>query len=74
LLLEVELPGPHASIWRFRQMIKKLGLSAALLSETNRQLDALGLIVSAVRWLTRRWSPRRSNIQPMERENAPNPT
>jgi transposase, IS5 family len=30
----------HASIWRFRQTIDKLGLS-----ETNRQLDALGLIV-----------------------------
>ena len=35
----------HASIWRFRQTIDKLGLSAALLAETNRQLDALGLIV-----------------------------
>jgi transposase, IS5 family len=35
----------HASIWRFRQTIDKLGLSAALLSEPNRQLDALGLIV-----------------------------
>ena len=54
MLLEVELPGPHASIWRFRQTIEKLGLSAVLLSETNRQLDALGLIVRAVRWLTRR--------------------
>ncbi len=36
--------GPR-SIWRFRQTIDKLGLSAALLAETNRQLDALGLIV-----------------------------
>ncbi len=44
LPLEVETPD-HASIWRFRQTIEKLGLSAALLSETNRQLDALGLIV-----------------------------
>ena|SRR5580704_7833170 len=44
LPLEVETPD-HASIWRFRQTIDKLGLSAALLSETNRQLDALGLIV-----------------------------
>jgi transposase, IS5 family len=35
----------HASIWRFRQTIDKLGLSVALLGETNRQLDALGLIV-----------------------------
>jgi IS5 family transposase len=35
----------HASIWRFRQTIDKLGLSAALLSETNRQLDARRLIV-----------------------------
>src|SRR5271156_5743604 len=44
LPLEVETPD-HASIWRFRQTIDRLGLSAALLSETNRQLDALGLIV-----------------------------
>jgi hypothetical protein len=43
LPLEVDTPD-HASIWRFRQTIDKLGLSAALLSETNRQLDALGLI------------------------------
>ena len=44
LPLEVETPD-HASIWRFRQTIDELGLSAALLAETNRQLDALGLIV-----------------------------
>ena len=44
LPLEMETPD-HASIWRFRQTIDKLGLSAALLAETNRQLDALGLIV-----------------------------
>ena len=44
LPLEMEMPD-HASIWRFRQTIDKLGLSAALLAETNRQLDALGLIV-----------------------------
>jgi IS5 family transposase len=44
LPLEIDTPD-HASIWRFRQTIDKLGLSAALLSETNRQLDALGLIV-----------------------------
>jgi IS5 family transposase len=45
LSLEVETTD-HASIWRFRrQTIDKFGLSAALLSETNRQLDALGLIV-----------------------------
>ena len=44
LPLEVETPD-HASIWRFRQTIDKLGLSAALLLETNRQLDALDLIV-----------------------------
>jgi IS5 family transposase len=42
--LEVETPD-HASIWRFRQTIDKLDLSAALLAETNRQLDVLGLIV-----------------------------
>lgn len=44
LPLEVETPD-HASIWRFRQTIDKLGLSGALLAETNRQLDALGLVV-----------------------------
>jgi transposase, IS5 family len=44
LPLEMETPD-HASIWRFRQTIDKLGLSAALLAEANRQLDALGLIV-----------------------------
>ena len=35
----------HASISRFRQTIDKLGLSLALLAETNRQLDARGLII-----------------------------
>jgi IS5 family transposase len=40
---EVETPD-HASIWRFRQRIDKLGLSASLRVETNRQLEALGLI------------------------------
>src|SRR5271154_2707583 len=44
LPLEAETPD-HASIWRFRQTIEELGLSPALLAETNRQLDALGLIV-----------------------------
>ena len=44
LPLDVETPD-HASIWRFRQTIDKLGLSAALLAEVNRQLDALGLVV-----------------------------
>jgi IS5 family transposase len=44
LPLEAETPD-HASIWRFRQTIDKLSLSAALLLETNRQLDVLGLVV-----------------------------
>jgi transposase, IS5 family len=44
LPLQADTPD-HASIWRFRQTIDKLDLSAVLLSETNRQLDALGLIV-----------------------------
>jgi IS5 family transposase len=44
LPLQADTPD-HASIWRFRQTIDKLDLSAILLSETNRQLDALGLIV-----------------------------
>ena len=44
LPLDAETPD-HASIWRFRQAIDQLGLSGRLLAETNRQLDALGLIV-----------------------------
>jgi len=44
LPLDMETPD-HASIWRFRQTIETLGLSAALLAETNRQLDALGLMI-----------------------------
>jgi IS5 family transposase len=35
----------HASIWRFRQTIDKLGLSTKLLAEVNRQLEALGLVI-----------------------------
>ena len=42
--LDCETPD-HSSIWRFRQMIDKLGLSEKLLEEVNRQLDARGLIV-----------------------------
>ena len=42
--LDEETPD-HASIWRFRQRIDKLGLSEKLLAEVNRQLDARGLIV-----------------------------
>ena len=37
LPLDVETPD-HASIWRFRQTIDKLGLSTKLLGEVNRQL------------------------------------
>jgi transposase, IS5 family len=44
LPLEMETPD-HASIWRFRQAIETLGLSAALLAETNHHLDALWLII-----------------------------
>src|SRR5271155_4794679 len=44
LPLEAETPD-HASIWRFRQTLEKLGLSAALLFETNRPLRALRPIV-----------------------------
>ena len=44
LPLDMETPD-HASIWRFRQAIDKLGLSTKLLAEVNRQLDALGLII-----------------------------
>src|SRR3984957_5872367 len=35
----------HASIWRFRQTIDKLGLSTKLLAEVNRQLDARGFVI-----------------------------
>jgi transposase, IS5 family len=44
LPLEAGTPD-HASIWRFRQTIDKLGLSAGLLAEVNRQLDRLGFVV-----------------------------
>ena len=44
LPLDRETPD-HASIWRFRQTIDRLGLSEALLAEGNRQLDARGLVV-----------------------------
>jgi IS5 family transposase len=44
LPLDMETPD-HASIWRFRQTIDKLGLSTQLLAEVNRQLDALGLVI-----------------------------
>jgi IS5 family transposase len=44
LPLDVETPD-HASIWRFRQTIDKLGLSVALLAEVNRQLDARGFVI-----------------------------
>jgi transposase, IS5 family len=44
LPLDVETPD-HASIWRFRQTIDKLGLSTKLLGEVNRQLDALGFVI-----------------------------
>jgi hypothetical protein len=42
--LEVETPD-RASIWPFRQMIDKLGLSAVPLVEVNRQLDARGFVI-----------------------------
>jgi IS5 family transposase len=44
LPLDMETPD-HASIWRFRQTIDRLGLSTQLLAEVNRQLDALGLVI-----------------------------
>ena len=44
LPLDMETPD-HASIWPFRQTIDKLGLSAALLAEVNRQLDARGFVI-----------------------------
>ncbi len=44
LPLDMETPD-HASIWRFRQTIDKLGLSAALLAEVNRQLEARGFVI-----------------------------
>jgi IS5 family transposase len=44
LPLEVGTPD-YSSIWRFRQTIDQVGISAVLLAGTNRQLDALGLNV-----------------------------
>jgi transposase, IS5 family len=57
----------HASIWRFRQTIDKLGLSATLLAEANRQLDALGLIVESGTLVDATLFRRpRSSIRPSE--------
>ena len=39
IALDAETPD-HSSIWRFRQLVGKLGLSEKLLAEVNRQLDA----------------------------------
>src|SRR5580700_3178102 len=44
--LDRETPD-HASTWRFRQTIDKLGLAQSLLAEANRQLDARGLIIKS---------------------------
>jgi IS5 family transposase len=44
LPLDMETPD-HASIWRFRQTIDKLGLAMKLLAEVNRQLDARGFVI-----------------------------
>ena len=44
LPLDMETPD-HASIWRFRQTIDKLGLSTKLLAEVNGQLDARGFVI-----------------------------
>ena len=44
LPLDRETPD-HASIWRFRQTIDKLGLATKLLAEVNRPLDALGFVI-----------------------------
>jgi IS5 family transposase len=44
LPLDMKTPD-HASIWRFRQTIDKLGLSVALLAEVYRQLDARGFVI-----------------------------
>src|SRR4051794_41473942 len=35
----------HSSIWRFREQLAGRGLTAKLLAEVNRQLDAKGLIL-----------------------------
>lgn len=35
----------HTTIWRFRQVLERHGLSGALFAEINRQLDARGLIL-----------------------------
>jgi hypothetical protein len=42
--VDVETPD-HASIWRFRQTVDRLGLSVGLLTEVNRRLDALGFVI-----------------------------
>jgi hypothetical protein len=50
----------HASIWRFRQTIDKLGLSAALLDEVNSSWMRWASSSSAARSSTRPRSPAQS--------------
>jgi hypothetical protein len=79
LPLDVETPD-HASIWRFRQTIDKLGLSPRLLAKVNRQLDARGLVIKRGKPVDdpssphrdqpaapNRWAPRsRESLEPFE--------
>jgi IS5 family transposase len=37
----------HSSIWRFRQLLEKQGLTASLLAEINRQLSIQGFYIRA---------------------------
>ena len=52
LPLEAETPD-HASIWRFRQTIDKLGLSAALFARSTGNSMRSASSSSAARWSTR---------------------
>jgi transposase len=52
LPLDIETPD-HASIWRFRQAIDKLGLSTKLLAESTASSRRSASSSSAARWSTR---------------------
>jgi IS5 family transposase len=46
LALDATVPD-HSTLWRFRDELRRLGLSEAVFAEVNRQLEVRGLVVKA---------------------------
>src|SRR5205809_3991007 len=46
--LALDEPVPdHATLWRFRDQLRRLGLAEAVFAEVNRQLESHGMVVKA---------------------------